>query len=219
VPFVFPGSKDGDDDLTFNDIDSVQYRFVKSGMFEAGPLAGAWLGRSDSDGRKLGGLGDIDAGLVLGGFAALNTGMTKITASFHHQVTGNDVGSLVRLRADTELPVAAGFKFLAGAGTNYATDGYMDTMFGVSAAQAGSSTAGLLAYNPSADFKDVFVGAGFEAELTERWTAKVYGEYARLIGDAGDSPVIETQDQFTGLLSITYQFGPLGQPAAPAPLK
>ena len=220
VPFAFPGSKHGDNDLTFKDIDSIEYRLVKFGMFEAGPLAGAWLGRSESDGRKLGGLGDISAGLVVGGYAAVNIGMTKFSASFHHQVTDDDVGSLVRLRADSEMPVAAGFKFLTGVGTNYATDRYMDTQFGVSAAQHLASTAGVAAYNPSAGFKDMFAGAGFEAELTERWTAKVYGEYSRLVGDAGNSPVIETQDQFTGLLAITYQFGPLGvAPAAAAPLK
>ena len=66
LPFIFPGGKDGDDDLSFVDIDSVQYRLVKSGPVEAGPLAGVWLGRSDSDGAKLAGLGDIDAGLVVG---------------------------------------------------------------------------------------------------------------------------------------------------------
>jgi MipA family protein len=221
VPFAFPGSKGGDDDFEFSDADSIQYRLIKSGMFEAGPLAGAWFGRSESDGNKLGGLGDISEGLVVGGYAAINTGMTKFTSSFHHQVTGDDVGSLIRLRADSEIPIANGVKFLAGVGTNYATEGFMDANFGVSAAQAFASTAGLAAYNPSAGFKDVFVGAGLEAELTERWTARVYGEYSRLIGDAGNSPVIETQDQFSGLLMLTYQFGRSGEAAsaAPPPLK
>jgi outer membrane scaffolding protein for murein synthesis (MipA/OmpV family) len=32
----------------------------------------------------------------------------------------------------------------------------------------------------------------------------VGGSYSRLIGDAGDSPVIETEDQFTGTLVLTY---------------
>lgn len=216
VPFAFPGSKGGDDDLNFSDVDSIQYRIVKSGMFEAGPLAGAWFGRNESDGNKLGGLGDINEGLVVGAYAAINTGMTKFTTSFHHQVTGDDVGSLIRFRADSEIPIATGIKFQAGVGTNYATDQYMNVNFGVSAAQAFASTAGLLAYNPSAGFKDVFVGAGFEAELDSRWTARVYGTYSRIIGDAGDSPVIETQDQFSGLFALTYQFGRSGEPATAA---
>jgi outer membrane protein len=223
VPFVFPGSKGGDDDFEFSDADSIQYRLIKSGMFEAGPLAGAWFGRSENDGSKLGGLGKISEGLVVGGFAAINTGMTKFTSSFHHQVTGDDVGSLIRVRADSEVPITNGIKFLAGVGTNYATEGYMDTNFGVTAAQAVSSAAagvGLPVYNSSAGFKDIFVGAGFEAELDSRWTARVYGEYSRLIGDAGNSPVIETQDQFSGLLILMYQFGHSGDASAPAaPLK
>ena len=219
LPFVFPGGKDGDDDLSFVDLDSVQYRIIKSGPFEAGPLAGVWLGRSDSDGAKLAGLGDIDAGLVLGGYGAYRLGYTKFQASYHHQVTGEDVGGLLRLRADAEVPVSPGFKLLAGVGTNYATNQFMDKNFGVSARQAATSLAGLPVYNPGADFKDVFVGAGFEVDLTERWTAKVYGEYSRLIGDAANSPVIETEDQFFGLLSVSYQFGghSASQPTAAPP--
>lgn len=207
VPFVFPGGKDGDDDLSFVDFDSVQYRIIKSGAFEAGPLAGVWLGRSDSDGAKLAGLGDIDAGLVIGGYGAYRLGYTKFQASYHHQVTGEDVGGLVRLRADAEVPMSPGFKLLAGVGANYATNQFMDKNFGVSSAQAATSLARLPVYNPGDGFKDIFVGAGAEVDLTERWTARIYGEYSRLIGGAADSPVIETEDQFFAMLSISYQFG------------
>ena len=220
APFAFPGGKDGDDDLTFGGIDSIQYRFVKQGPFEAGVLGGANLGRDQSDGDKLRGWGDIDGGLIIGGFGAVRLGYTKFTASYHHQVTGDDVGGFVRLRGDLELPVQPGLKFLSGVGTNYGTNRYLDANFGVTAAQAAASVAKLPIYNPSAGFTDVFVGAGFEVDLTERWTAKLYGEYSRIIGDAADSPVIETEDQFTGLLAITYQFGPLGNAANGwAPLK
>ena len=213
VPFAFPGGKGGDDDLTFNDIDSVQYRFVKSGPFEAGVLGGLWLGRSDSDSARLAGLGDIDAGLVLGGFGAYNLGPVKFTASYHRQVT-DDVGGLVRLRADATLPVSPGLKFLAGIGTNYADDAYMREHFGVDPAQAARSGARLGVFDANAGFKNVFAGAGFEYEFSERWTAKLYGEYSRLTGDAADSPVIETKDQFSGLFAITYQFGPSGTATA-----
>ena len=219
LPYIFPGGKDGDDDLSFVDLDSLQYRLIKSGPFEAGPLAGVWLGRRDSDGDKLLGLGDIDAGLVLGGYGAVRLGYTKFQASYHTQVTGEDVGSLIRLRADAEVPVSRGFKLLAGVGTNYATNRYNDKNFGVSAAQAAGSIAGLPFYDPGDGFKDVFAGAGAEFDITDRWTARFYGEYSRLIGDAADSPVIETKDQFSGLLSISYQFGSPKLAAEPAPLK
>ncbi len=221
IPFVIPGGKGGDDDLTFNDIDSVQYRFVKSGPFEAGVLGGLWLGRGNHDSDRLLGFGHIDAGLVLGGFGAYNVGPVKFTASYHRQVT-DDVGGLIRLRADTILPISNSVKFLAGIGTNYADDEYMRVHFGVDAAQSAVSVARLGVYDANAGFKNVFVGAGLEYEFSERWTAKLYGEYSRLIGDAADSPVIETKDQFSGLFTITYQFGPSGTATAStdwAPLK
>ena len=89
----------------------------------------------------------------------------------------------------------------------------------MSAAQAASSTAGLAFYDPGDGFKDIFAGAGAEFDITDRWTARVYGEYSRLIGEAAGSPVIETKDQFSGLLSISYQFGTHTLATEQAPLK
>jgi outer membrane scaffolding protein for murein synthesis (MipA/OmpV family) len=215
IPFAFPGSKDGADDLMFNDLDSIQYRFIKYENFGVGVLGGVWVGRSQRDGEKLLGLGDIDPGLVVGGFADAKFGYTTLTASYHQQVTGDeDVGALVRFRADAEVPISPGVRLLAGVGTNYGSDRYMDKNFGISAAQAATSLAHLAQHEPGAGFKDVFAGLGTEVDLTDRWTAKLYGEYSRLVGEAASSPLIETRDQFNGVLALTYQFGPL---AASAP--
>jgi outer membrane scaffolding protein for murein synthesis (MipA/OmpV family) len=30
--------------------------------------------------------------------------------------------------------------------------------------------------------------------------------YSRLVGDAADSPIVETEDQFTGLVGLSYKF-------------
>ena len=221
IPFVLPGSKDGDSDIEFVDLDDVQYRLIKAGPFEAGPLAGVWLGRSKHDGVKLEGLDSIDAGLVLGGYGALRFGYTKFQASYHQQVTSEDRGGLLRLRADAEVPIMARVRLLAGVGANYGTNSYMDLNFGVNPTQAAQSTAKLSVFDPGDGFKDVFVGAGAEIDLTDRWTARLYGEYSRLVGDAADSPLIETKDQFSGLLSISYQFGSHSAAAetSSAPLK
>ncbi|MEM7750315.1 MAG: MipA/OmpV family protein, partial [Pseudomonadota bacterium] len=48
--------------------------------------------------------------------------------------------------------------------------------------------------------------AGVKYKMNERWSLKLNGRYSRLVGDAADSPVIETEDQFSGSANITYKF-------------
>ncbi len=67
--------------------------------------------------------------------------------------------------------------------------------------------AGLPAFDAEAGFKDVFVGAIGRLDLSDRWTLRASVRYARLIGDAADSPVIETVDQWTAGVGLTYRFG------------
>ncbi len=82
----------------------------------------------------------------------------------------------------------------------------MDTYFGVTAAQSRTSLAGLAQYDPQGGFKDVHADLGATVDLTERWILKMGGRYARLIGDAADSPVIETENQFSGIVGLGYKF-------------
>jgi MipA family protein len=82
----------------------------------------------------------------------------------------------------------------------------MQTYFGVSAAQAAASLAHLPQFDPSAGFKDVSLGATAAVELDPRWTLYLTGRYTRLIGDAADSPVIETENGFFGGAGLSYKF-------------
>lgn len=43
-------------------------------------------------------------------------------------------------------------------------------------------------------------------DLSERWLLKAGGRYGRLLGDAADSPVVETENQFSGVLGLGYRF-------------
>ncbi len=43
-------------------------------------------------------------------------------------------------------------------------------------------------------------------DLNDRWSLMLMGRYSRLIGDAADSPVIETENQFYGGLGLSYKF-------------
>jgi MipA family protein len=205
APFVAPVGLDGDGWIQVKGADDVRLRALRFNGFEVGPLAGYRFGRDEDDADRLEGMGDIDGGLVLGAFATYRTGPLALSVSYHHQVTGDDTGGLVRFMGEYTFPTPSGVRLTAMLGANYATEDYMHAFFGVNADQAANSS--LSFYRPDAGFKDVFVGGKAAIDLTDRWTLHLLGRYSRLIGDAADSPVVETENQFYGGAALSYKFG------------
>lgn len=196
--------------VEINGADDVRFKLLNQGGFTAGPLAGYTFGREEDDGDKLAGLGDVDEGLIVGGFVAysfdVNASKFTLSSSYHQQVTGDEDGYLLRFSAGVERPVNDRLKIKAKVGTTYADDEYFQTNFGVTSQQSLNSRANLAAFDADAGFKDVFVSLGTDLQLSESWKLIANVKYSRLLGDAEDSPVIETEDQFTGLIGLTYKF-------------
>jgi outer membrane scaffolding protein for murein synthesis (MipA/OmpV family) len=142
--------------------------------------------------------------LVVGGFATYRTGPFSISASYHHQATGDDTGGLIRLGAEIVSHPSAAVKLTTSIGTNYALQDYMTAFFGVDALQ--SKASGLSIYQPSAGFKDVYAGVTATMDLSDRWSLLLIGRYSRLIGDAAESPIVETENQLYGGLALSYKF-------------
>ena len=203
-PVIAPAGLGDAGVIQVNGIDDIRWRALQFGAFEFGPLGGYRFGRSEDDATRLFGTGDIEGGLVLGGFATYRTGPLALSASYHHQATGDETGGLFRLSAQAITKLAPGVKLTTTLGTNYATDDYMTSFFGVTAFQ--SAASGLPVYLPSAGFKDVHIGAVGTIDLNDRWTLMLIGRYSRLIGDAADSPIIETENQFYGGAALSYKF-------------
>lgn len=202
-PFVAPASLGtGEGFVQVKGLDDFRFRVLKYYGFEAGPLAGYRFGRDSSDSSKLAGFADIDGGFVVGGYAGYRFSSLFLSASYHHQVSGDDTGGVVRLKAEQTLYADGRNKLVGSLGTNIASKDYMTTYFGVSPAQAGL----LPVYNASAGFKDVNVGLTATIELSRSWTLYATGSYARLLGDAADSPVIDTSNQFFAGLGLSYKF-------------
>jgi outer membrane scaffolding protein for murein synthesis (MipA/OmpV family) len=193
-PFVLPAGFDTDGVVQIKAMDDVRLRLFQAGGFELGPLAGYRFGRDADDVSHVSGLDDIDGGLVLGAFAAYRTGPLAFSVSYHHQATGDDTGGLLRLGIEHTSRLSPRFKLVSNLGTNYATEDYMTAFFGT----------GL--YTPDAGFKDIFVGATAAIDLTDRWSLLLVGRYAHLVGDAADSPVVETESQLYGGLALSYRF-------------
>lgn len=203
VPFVAPAGA-GEGRLQFKAPDDVRLRLVSLHGIELGPVAGWRFGRDEDDGRRLRGLGDVDGGLVLGGYAAWRLGPVAAFASFNNGVTGDDTGGLLRfgLEADSRMP--RGVRLTTTLGATWASDDYMRAYFGVSSFQAARS--GLAAYRAEAGIKDVFGSISAEIPVAERWSLLAFGRYAHLVGDAAASPIVEREAQLSGGLGLTYRF-------------
>jgi len=206
VPIIAPSFGRGEGRVQVKGVDDVRFRLFEHSGFEAGPLVGWRFGREEDDGDRLRGLGDVDGGLVIGGYMAYRIGMLKPFLSYHHQVTGDDTSGVLRLGTEARFDLAPGVEVVGTVGASYADDDYMRAYFGVSGAQSAASVAGLGVYSAEAGFKDVFVGASAKVALSELWTLHLAARYAHLIGDAGDSPIVESEHQWTGGVGVSYRF-------------
>jgi MipA family protein len=208
-PIVAPASSGSADagepgPVQFRGIDDIRFRVLRFGGLEVGPLAGYRFGRQEGDSDTLTGLGDVDGGLVVGGYAAYDLGALKPFVSYHHQVTGDTSGAVLRFGAETRIPLASGLALTAVAGATYADEDYMDAYFSVSNAQ--SAKSGLAAYDAGAGIKDVYASLGTDLMLTDRLSLKLGAKYSLFQGDAVDSPVVETDHQLSGVVGLTYSF-------------
>ena len=208
-PFIAPSFSEGSGSgiVQFKGVDDIRFRLIETNGFEAGPLAGWRFGRDDTDAFRLRGLGDVDGGLVVGGYAGYRFGPFFPFVAYQHQVTGDDGGGIVRFGIEHKAPIARWMTLTTTIGANWADDDYMDAYFSVNAAQSAASVAGLGIYNADAGIKDVFIGFAGDVPLSDAWTLRLSARYSRLLGDAADSPIVESENQFTGGIGVTYKFG------------
>lgn len=208
APIIFPSSigpmTTRESTLQFKGIDDLRFRLLNQGGFEAGPLAGYRFGRDDEDDVRLRGLGDIGGGLVLGGYFGYRIGTIFPFVSYHHQVTGDATGALVRFGLESKTLVNPAMLITATIGSTWASNDYMDHFFSVTPTQ--SARSGLGRFDAEAGFKDMYFSVSSDIALDQRWTLKLLGRYSHLIGDAADSPISETQSQFFAGVGLTYKF-------------
>lgn len=192
--------------VQFRGVDDVRLRLLNTNGFELGPVVGWRFGRSEDAADRLLGLGDVDGGLVVGGYAGYRFGNIKPFVAYLRQVTGDDTGGLVRFGVESTFAVAQGVTVLATLGANYADKDYMGSFFTVTAAQSATSVAGLPVYGAGAGFKDAYLSLSTSIPLTDRWSLLLSGSYKRLVGDAADSPIVESPNQLFGGIGLTYRF-------------
>ncbi|MDX2287198.1 MAG: MipA/OmpV family protein [Hyphomicrobiaceae bacterium] len=206
APLIFPAGLGPDGLVQFRGPDDLRFRLLNQYGFEAGPLVGWRFDRDEDDADRLIGLGDVDGGFVVGGYAGYRFGALMPFVSYHHQVSGDDTGGVMRFGAEARGELGNGITATLTGGASYADDDYMDAFFSVSQTQANASIAGLGVYEAEAGIKDVFIGLSGDIPLAERWSLKASARYSHIVGDAADSPIVETESQFSGGLGLVYRW-------------
>lgn len=160
------------------------------------------LGRDEDDSSHLRGLGDIDAGGVIGARLSYALGAMEFYASVDRTIGSSDgllgsFGTTVSHQYDR-------FILSAGASATIADDNHMESYFGVQSAQ--SARSGLREYDASAGLKRVDIEASVTYMATENWLIRGQAGAGFLIGDAQDSPIVQDDVQPSALLSVGYKF-------------
>ncbi len=149
---------------------------------------------------ELDGLEDIDTSVELGlglnytgpgyrAFANLRYGVTG------HQALVADLGADAVVNVNDKLTLTAGPRFVMG------SDKYVDTYFSVSDAEALASDFD--AYDAGGGLVSAGVQLGMHYRFDETWGLKGTVGYSRLMGDAGDSPIVQSRTQGNASLMIT----------------
>lgn len=186
---------------------TLRANLAPGSRIEAGPLVRYRFSRGGVRNNRVDAFEHVDAALEAGGFVTLKLDPLSVGLEASQDVAGAHGGFQVLGKANYAADLTSELSTRAGVFTTYASHDYMDTYFGVSGADARRS--GLDRYDAGAGFKDVGLELGLTYAITEQWSMSAIGRYARLLGDAADSPIVDDEgsaNQLFGGLSIGYRF-------------
>lgn len=110
-----------------------------------------------------------------------------------------DLGAYMPMPGSTEK-----FTWFAGPTVTFADSRYMNSWFGVSAAE--SARSGLREYHASAGVKSFGLGVAANWMPSEHWLVTGNAAYQQLVGSAADSPIVQRRAAGVIDLSVEYQF-------------
>ncbi|GGY16281.1 structural protein MipA [Paludibacterium paludis] len=175
------------------------------------------LSGSRKDHRKHGegsdylrGMGDIKSRASIGWDISAPIGPVVLSGSIRRalkQGSDKDTGKAytqVHVGIGTDLVKGTGGTVSVLLGASFGDSNYMQTWYGVSAAQAGRTR--FAAYRPKAGMESVSLGGSWSYPIDKHFSATLSVEAAQLVGDAGKSPLTQKKHQYSGGLMLGYQF-------------
>lgn len=184
------------------DITGVTVDLYERDGFRVGVKGGYERGRKEDDSDYLRGLGDIDAGGVIGGIVSYEHGPFEVYGRLDKTIGGSDgLTGTVGAKASYKYER---FIFSADVSGTWADDKSMESYFGITSAQSVSS--GLAQYDAKAGVKRIDIKGSISYMMTENWLVTGAAGAGFLVGDAKDSPVVKDDVQPFAMLGIAYRF-------------
>lgn len=168
------------------------------------------FGRDQDDNDALTGLGDIEGGAVAVVRFGYEIGSLGFGLEVARDLGGDRDGLVAIVEAEYAMALADGRTRLSMTPhVAWADDNYMDTTFGLTAAQAARSARRYARYDAGAGIKDAGVAVGIVYALSDSISVIGRLDYSRLLGDAADSPLVNSDgsaDQVFALLGVSYRW-------------
>lgn len=171
--------------------------------YRAGAALAFDLGRKEDDDSRLAALGDIQPAPELKLFGEYVIFPVVLRANLRH-ATGGHNGWLGDVSA--YMPVAGSRKFFVfvGPSVTFADAGYMQTYFGITPQQ--SLNTEYAVYTPGGGIKSAKFGVNATWFFSEDWFLQGIAAAERLYGNAAESPILQTREQYTGSAYVGYTF-------------
>lgn len=186
---------------------NLRFNLIPEKTWYLGPVYNYRAGRSDVENDAVDDMKTVSEAHELGGFGGFTINNWFVTLEFLTDLGDAHEGWYSRLKGGYNWMISKSWALSVGAFTTYADDDYMQTYFGVSAADAVRS--GLDPYEADSGIKDVGIDVGLNWMINNNWGAKGIASYTQLVGDADDSsPVVDegSEGQFFGAALIVYTF-------------
>lgn len=188
-----------------NGAPGLAWSVIDTPQFEAGLNLGMDRGRKESDSSHLQGLGDVKRSTEAGIFGVYKIGAASLRLSARTALNDNGHGgSLINAGAGYRWRLSNDLGLSANAGLTWASTDYMQSYFGVSDSQ--SARSGLARYNAKSGVKDINAGLGLDYMLNLHWMLIGGYRFARLQGDAADSPIVQRRNQHSVFAGASYRW-------------
>jgi outer membrane scaffolding protein for murein synthesis (MipA/OmpV family) len=189
--------------------DGIGYNFLRGDHYQVGVAMAYDFGRKVKDDyTNLHGMGDISAAPVAKVFGSwvLSKKFPLILRADARQFIGGAEGAVGDIGVYMPLPGSSKtFVMFAGPSMTFATDHYLQTLYGVSPQQ--SLASGHPIYDiPHAGTSAAGVGFSATKFITQHWLLNMDAAINQIRGSPAHSPLVETRTQRVLALSINYHW-------------
>jgi MipA family protein len=180
----------------------------RGGGFSIGPSFERVGERDSGEYDDLAGLDDVSATYQLGVKASYEWDFAEVYGAARYAFGGAH-GVVGEIGANAIFRPSAQWEVKAGPVVAFATSGYMDDYFGISAAESLNTGGRLGAYEADGGVKSAGIAAEARYEFRPDWFLNMDASYTRLVGDAADSPIVADagdENQFTLGVGLSKRF-------------